>query len=206
MVRSTLILAAGAAALCLAGCQKKDAEPSAADPGTSNAAVNQTQDAASAAVGATSAATAGPVSADAFTTNAAISDMYEIEAGKIAQQKGGTPAVKDFGKMMVADHTALSNTMKPLIIAAGKTPPTGLDERRKGMIDNLNAAPAADFDRVYLAQQEAAHNEALTLMQGYADHGDSTDLKAAARQAIPKIRAHLDHVKQLNSGASTASH
>jgi putative membrane protein len=201
MVRSTLMVAAGAAALCLAGCQKTDATPSAADPGTSNAAVNQVQDTTAAAVGSTSAATAGPVSTDAFVTNAAISDMYEIEAGKIAQQKGGSPGVKDFGKMMVADHTTLSNTMKPLIVAAGKTPPSGLDERRKGMIDNLNAAPAADFDKVYLAQQEAAHNEALTLMQGYADNGDVADLKAAAAQAVPKIRAHLDHVKQLNSGA-----
>jgi len=200
MVRSTLIMVAGTAALCLAGCQKKDATPSPTDPGTSNAAVNQVQDTTAAAVGSASAATAGPVSTDAFVTNAAISDMYEIEAGRIAEQKASSPAVKDFGKMMVADHTTLSNTMKPLIVAAGKTPPPGVDERRKGMIDNLNAAPVADFDKVYLAQQEAAHNEALTLMQGYADRGDVTDLKAAAAQAVPKIRAHLDHVKQLNSG------
>jgi putative membrane protein len=144
------------------------------------------------------------MSTDAFVTNAAISDMYEIEAGKIAQQKGKAQGVKDFGKMMVADHTALSSAMKPLIAAAGKTAPPGLDERRKGMIDNLNAAAPADFDKVYLDQQDAAHNEALTLMQGYAQRGDDAGLRDAASKAVPKIQAHLDHVQQLKAGGDGA--
>ena len=93
----------------------------------------------------------------------------------------------------------MTNEMKPLITAAGKTPPTGLDERRKGLIDNLNAASAADFDKVYLSQQEAAHTEALDLMKGYADHGDDAGLKAAASKAVPKIQAHLDKVKALQA-------
>ena len=82
-----------------------------------------------------------------------------------------------------------------------KDVPTGLDERRKGMIDNLSAAAPADFDKVYTSQQEAAHNEALTLMQGYADHGDDAGLKAGAAKALPKIKAHLQHVQGLTSGA-----
>ncbi|TAJ74797.1 MAG: DUF4142 domain-containing protein [Phenylobacterium sp.] len=199
MKRVIMFAAAAATALSLAACQKKDEAANPADPGTSNEAVNAAQDAASAAVGATSAATVGQVSTDAFVTNAAISDMYEIQAGQIAQKKGQSAGVKDFGKMMVTDHTAMTNEMKPLITAAGKTAPTGLDERRKGLIDNLNAAPAADFDKTYLAQQEAAHNEALTLMQGYADNGDDAGLKAAAGKAVPKIQAHLDRVKQLQA-------
>jgi putative membrane protein len=198
-----LMVGAAIAALSLAACQKKDAAATA-DPGTSNEAVNATQDATSAAVGATAAATVGQVSTDAFVTNAAISDMYEIQAGQIAQKKGQSAGVKAFGKTMVTDHTAMSNEMKPLVTAAGKTPPTGLDERRKGMIDNLNAAPAADFDKAYLDQQEAAHSEALTLMQGYADNGDDAGLKGGAAKAVPKIQAHLDHVKQLKAGGAPA--
>ena len=156
MKRALILAAAATAALSLAACQQKDETATAADPGTTNEAVNAAQDATSAAVGATAAATVGQVSTDAFVTNAAIGDMYEIQAGQIAQKKGQSAGVKDFGKMMVTEHTAMTNTMKPLIVAAGKTAPTGLDERRKGLIDNLNAASAADFDGVYLAQQEAA--------------------------------------------------
>ncbi|WP_296594809.1 DUF4142 domain-containing protein [Phenylobacterium sp.] len=204
MKRASMFAAAAVAALSMAACQKKDEVANSADPGTTNSAVNAAQDATSAAVGATSAATMGQMSTEDFVTNAAISDMYEIQAGQIAQKKGQSQGVKDFGKMMVTDHTALSNEMKPLITAAGKTAPTGLDERRKGMIDNLNAAAPADFDKTYLAQQEAAHNEALTLMQGYADKGDDAGLKAAAAKAAPKVQAHLDHVKQLQSAPAAA--
>ena len=199
MKRALFLSVVAAAGLSLAACQKTDSQPTAADPGTGNDAVNTAQDATSAAVGATSAATVGQMSTDAFVTNAAISDMYEIEAGQIAQKKGQSADVKAFGKMMVSDHTAMSNEMKPLITAAGKTAPGGLDERRKGLIDNLNAASAAEFDNVYLSQQEAAHSEALTLMQGYADNGDDAGLKGAAAKAVPKIQAHLDRVKQLQA-------
>ena len=197
-----LLSVAALSVLALAACQKKDEAATAADPGTSNTAVNSAQDATSAAVGQTSAATMGAMSTDAFVTNAAMSDMYEIEAGKIAQTKGQTAAVKDFGKMMVTEHTAMPNAMKPLIMAAGKTAPAGLDERRKGLIDNLNAATAADFDKVYLDQQEAAHKEALTLMKGYADHGDDAGLKAGAAKAAPKVQEHLDHVMAIKAGGA----
>lgn len=198
MKRALILAAAATAALSLAACQQKDETATAADPGTTNEAVNAAQDATSAAVGAT-AATLGQVSTDAFVTNAAIGDMYEIQAGQIAQKKGQSAGVKDFGKMMVTEHTAMTNGLKPLIAAAGKTAPTGLDERRKGLIDNLNAASAADFDGVYLAQQEAAHSETLTLMQGYADNGDDAGLKGAALKAVPKVQAHLDKVKSLRA-------
>jgi putative membrane protein len=198
MKRAMMLAAAGLAALSLAACQKKDEAATPADPGTTNETVNAAQDATSAAVGAASSAV-GQVSTDAFVTNAAISDMYEIQAGQIAQKKGQSAGVKDFGKMMVTEHTAMSNEMKPLVTAAGKTPPTGLDERRKGLIDNLNAAGPADFDKVYLSQQEAAHSEALSLMQGYADHGDDAGLKGGASKAAPKVQAHLDKVHALQA-------
>jgi putative membrane protein len=200
-LRHRLIFATAAvAALGLAACQQKtETAAEAANPAGQSDPVNAAQDATSAAVGAVSASTLGANSTEAFVSNAAQSDMYEIKAGQMAQQKGMSAAVKDFGKMMVTHHTAMMNEMKPLITAAGQTPPADLDQRRKGLLDNLAAASGADFDRAYLAQQEAAHNEALTLMRGYADNGDNAGLKAGAAKALPKVQQHLDKVKQLQA-------
>ncbi|MET0273666.1 MAG: DUF4142 domain-containing protein, partial [Phenylobacterium sp.] len=175
MKRALMFTAAAAAALSLAACQK--AKDTTTDVGQSPP-VNAAQDATSAAVGATSAATLGSHDTGAFVSNAAQSDMYEIKAGQLASTRGQSAGVKDFGKMMVTQHSAMTNEMKPLITAAGQTPPAGLDERRQGLLDNLTSASNADFDKVYLDQQEAAHSEALTLMQGYADNGDDAGLKA----------------------------
>lgn len=202
MKKFPLVAAAAAATFALAACQQKDAQPNPAEPGTSNEAVNAAQDATGAVVGQVSANTVGQASTEAFVTNAAISDAYEIEAGKIAQAKGKNAAVKAFGKMMVAEHTRMSGEMAPLVAAAGKTLPPGLDERRKGMIDNLNAAAPADFDAVYLSQQEAAHTEALDLMNGYAKDGNDAGLKAAAAKAAPMVQAHLEKVKALRAASA----
>jgi putative membrane protein len=100
---------------------------------------------------------------------------------------------------MITDHTAMLNEMKPVITKAGKTAPTELDQRRQGLLDNLRAAGPNDFDKVYLDQQVAAHEETLTLLKGYADNGDNADLKAAAAKAMPKVQAHLDKAKALQA-------
>ena len=198
-MKTTLLFAAAAVtALSLAACQKQTDK--AADAVATSEPVNAAQDATSAAVGATSAtAAAATNSTDAFVTGLVTSGMYEIKAGEIAEKKAKDPAVKAFAKMMVADHTAMSKEADPAIKASGKPVPTELDERRKGLIDNLNAASPADFDGVYLSQQEAAHDEALTLLKGYAEGGDDAGLKTVATGAIPKVQAHLEKVKALKA-------
>jgi putative membrane protein len=171
-----------------------DANPGASQP------VNAAQDAVGAAVGQTSASTLGAHDTGAFVSNASQSDMYEVKAGQMASASAKNADVKAFGKMMVTHHTAMMNEMKPLITAAGQTPATALDQRRQGMIDNLTAAAKdGTFDKVYIGQQVAAHEEAMTLMQGYADNGDDAGLKGGATKAVPKIQEHLDKAKALQA-------
>lgn len=209
MHRTSILTAAAVAALSLSACNRPAEQANtaagnmAASPGQT-APMNAAQDAVGAAVGATSAATLGSHDTGAFVDNAARGDMYEIQAGQLAEQKAKSAEVKAFGKMMVTDHTALQNEMKPLVTKAGLTPPAELDERRKGFLDNLKAASAADFDKTYIDQQVAAHDEALTLMKGYAENGDNADLKAAAAKTAPKVQAHLDKARALQAGLGQA--
>ena len=209
-MKQGLILAAVAtAALSLAACgdrgAEKSAENTAAQAGGQSPPVNAAQDTVGGAVGQMSAATIGANTVQGYVSNGAEGDMYEVEAAKIAQQKAKSADVKALAKMIQTDHTAAMNEMKPLITAAGQTPPAKLDERRQGMLDNLNAAPADQFDKVYLTQQVAAHEEALTLHRGYADNGDNAGLKAHAAKVVPKIEAHLNKAKELAQKMGAAS-
>ena len=205
-----MMLLTAAAALSLAACHKPHAggntvvvgDTGANTASVANAAaapVNAAQDAVGAAVGATSAATLGAHDTGAFVDNAGQGNLYEIQAAQIAEQKSKSADVKAFAKMMVVDHTALANEMKPLITKAGKTAPADLDLRRKGFLDNLNAASPQDFDKTYIDQQVAAHEETLTLMKGYAESGDDPGLKAAAAKTAPKVQAHLDKAKAIQA-------
>lgn len=166
-----------------------------------SAPVNAVQDAVGGVVGQAAAATANSV--EAYVANAAMSDMYEREASQLALQKGQSAGVKAFAKQMIADHTATTAKVKS-IIAADKltvTPPAALDARRKGFIDNLNAASGAAFDKAYVSQQVAAHEEALTLHRSYVDDGDNAKLKAFATETAPKVQMHLEMVQKLETAS-----
>jgi putative membrane protein len=214
MKHALFVTAATVAAVSLAACNKP-AKTTAADAGNtasataSNAsqatgqAVNKAEDATGAAVGATSASTLGSHDTAAFVSNASQGDMYEIQAAQIAEKRSKNPDVKAFARLMVKDHTALSNSMKPLAAAAGQTPAAKLDNRRQGFIDHLNSASDADFDKTYIDQQVAAHEEALTLMQGYAKDGPDTGLKAGAAKAVPMVQTHLDKAKAIQASLKT---
>jgi len=199
-MKTALSLAAAAvAALSLAACNKPASTTTTETKSVTTSAVDNAQDAVGAAVGQTSAATVGSHDSGAFVSNASQGDIYEIEAGKIAGSRSRSADIKAFAKMMVTDHTATSKALAPLAAAAGETPADKLDERRQGFIDNLKSAPAADFDKTYVDQQVAAHEEALTLMQGYATGGGDPGLKDAAAKTAPKVQQHLDQIKAIQA-------
>lgn len=198
-MKRLLTCTVGLAALVLAaGCHKtgSNANQDVTNPGQS-APMNTAQDVTSTAVGMASSAM--PQDAQGFVTAATIANMYEIEAAKIAVQRAKSPEVKALASMIVKDHTQIGKDMGAAVKASGATvtPPAGLDERRKGLIDNLKAAGDADFDLAYLHQQLAAHMEADNLLKNYRDHGDNDTLKAAAGKTAPIVEHHLDEVKRI---------
>lgn len=177
--------------LGLAACNEQGASP----------AVDKAQDMAAAPVGQTSAATLGSNTVSAYVPNAAMGDMYEIQAADIALERSSNEQVRALATMLKADHTAAATSMKSLVPQAAPEVaiPTELDERRQGLIDNLRSAGAADFDQVFIDQQIAAHNEALTLHRGFADSAEAPALVTHASNVAPKIEAHLRMAEQIKS-------
>jgi len=212
-MRRTLMLGTVAAAIALlAACNKTDNQapapsPSAENtvpestpaPGSNSETVSAVQDAVSGAVGTVSAAVT--TSTEGFVDAAAIGDMYEIQAAKIALARSQRDDVKAFAQKMIDAHTQTSHDLKAILARENLnlTVPTALDDRHKGMIDNLNGAADADFDARFIDQQEMAHNEAETLFKTYADHGDNTDLKQFASATVPVTDSHLKMAHQLDA-------
>jgi len=198
MIRNRLFQAAGLSTfLLLAACGPKAGEqqPEAQDQEPTNIV----QDVAGAATGVGTGAAAA-LSTEAFVRDAAIGGMYEIESAKLALTRSKNPNVKAAAEMIIKDHTAADKALKALV-AAGKAPgplPTEMDERRKGMLDNLKGAAANDFDDRFLDQQTMAHHEALLAFNGYKTTGDNADLKAFAAETAPKLEAHAKMVTSLD--------
>jgi putative membrane protein len=148
---------------------------------------------------ALSLASCGAPSASDFAQKVAMSDMYEVEAGKIANQKGQSPQVKGFGQMMVEAHSKTTEDLKS-IIASEKLKvdlPTKWDSKHQKLIDDLTAASETDFDKTYAKQQVDGHEDAVKLFESYAKDGDNASLKQFAQETLPVIQEHLIEAKKL---------
>src|SRR5437763_16172093 len=70
-----------------------------------------------------------------FIKEAAMSDMLEIEAARIAQQKGNA-AEKTFAGQMITDHTKTSTELKGLVSGEMKAAiPSSLDDASQKKLD-----------------------------------------------------------------------
>jgi putative membrane protein len=167
-------------------------------PGTKSEAMSATKDKLGHAVGVVSAEMT--TTTKGFVTAAATTDMYEVEAAKIAATRSHGPMVKTFANTMITAHSKTTNQLKSIVadekLAAAL--PVTLDARRQSMIDNLRGAKDEDFDERYIGQQVDAHEEALILMRGYHNSGDNASLKKFAGVVENAVKAHLSMAKRLD--------
>jgi putative membrane protein len=198
---SALVLIAGAA-LAAPADQPDHQSPK---PGSANETMSAMKDATYGLVGQISAEMTSTTKG--FVRAAAISDMYEVTAGKIALQRASSPAVKEFAQKMVDAHTMTTGKLKGLMAAKDISValPQHVDDLHQGLLDDLRAAKSADFDHRYISQQIAAHKAADTLFRGYAKDGDLGALKSFAFETDKDIRMHLDMAQSLNDSVQTAS-
>ncbi len=182
---------AASAALALAACGNSE------DTNAPDAMASDTGAMADANAAAAAADAPLPTDAQGFVDMASASDMYEVEAGKLAQSMGTAQAVKDFGKMMETDHTKSTADLKAAAAKAdGVTVNPQLTPKQQADLDALKNA-GDNFDSVYKTQQLAAHQQALSLLQNYASAGDQAALKDFAGKTAPVVQTHLDHAQML---------
>lgn len=196
MTRNILIVGAAFAALSFAACSPKTEETKGAATPTEQA---QTPDANPAATVPTPA---DETKADVFAMKAAASDMFEIEAAKLAATRSTNVQVKAFAKKMETAHTKSSDALKTAIAASGATItlPTMLPEDLQGKLDDLRKASDSDFDKAYADSQVDAHQAALNLLQRYAQDGDTAAIKAFAAALAPTVQEHLNMAEGLKKG------
>jgi putative membrane protein len=134
-----------------------------------------------------------------FANDVGASDWFEIEAGKLAQEKAHDQKLKDFGKLMVEHHTASTDKLKAAGAKASPaiTPSPALNTEQEANLEALRQADDAAFDALYKTQQVAAHEKALALVKGYAATGDVPELKKFAGEAEKIVQAHLTKIKGL---------
>lgn len=133
-----------------------------------------------------------------FLTQAASNGMFEVEAGKLAQQRATNQEVKNFAQMMVNDHTAANKELRALAQSKNITLPDSMGQDHMDHMRDLREAQGAEFDREYMDKMESTHNEAVTLFEDSAEDLEDAEVKAFASKTLPKLRQHHERAQQLN--------
>jgi putative membrane protein len=147
--------------------------------------------------GVNSALGIAPATPD-FVKEAAMSDMLEIEAAKIAEKKGNANE-KSFAAQMITDHTKTSSELKQMVSGDAKAAlPTALDDASQKKLAKLRDAKSDDFASEYDPMQVSAHKDATSLFERYAKGGDDPKLKDWAGKTLPALQHHLEMAQDMN--------
>jgi putative membrane protein len=136
-----------------------------------------------------------PTQRGAYVEMAAASDLFEIQSGRLAAERGQSAAVRQFGAMLVEHHQRTTAQLSAAATASGVMPTPDLMPMQAQMMAELRAASGSNFDRVFVRQQIQAHEMALALHTNYAARGDTPALRATAAAAAPVVRQHLDQAR-----------
>ena len=133
-----------------------------------------------------------------FVKKAAVGGMAEVDMGKMAQEKGSSQDVKDFGAMMVKDHTANNDDLAALAKTKGLMVPDKLDSMHQKMADKLSGLSGTAFDTAYINDMVMGHEKMLALMKSEESSSDP-DLKSFATKTSETVQMHLDKAKEIQS-------
>jgi putative membrane protein len=133
-----------------------------------------------------------------FVAKASEAGMAEIEFGKLATQKGASPAVRAYGQRMVTDHGKADSELKPLAEKKGHPLTKVLNPAHQKALEELRTKTGVEFDKSYHQQMVTDHIEAVALFTAASTLPDP-DLAAFASKTLPTLRVHQKDAAQLHT-------
>jgi len=124
-------------------------------------------------------------------------NTWDIETGAIAVKKATTPELREFGAMLVHDHTTVRQQGRDLAKKLGvhPTPPKdfAMAKDHAAAVAKLNATKGAAFDRAFLEHEVAFHKAVIdavttTLLPAL----QNAEAKALVTKVAPAFKAHMD--------------
>lgn len=136
---------------------------------------------------------------EAFYKKAGEGGLAEVQLGRLAQDKSPTASVKDFGALMVTDHTAANDKLKAIAMSKGVSLPTSPSIGQMATKAKLDALTGTTFDKSYIKDMVADHEQTIQLFQKEADSGQDPDAKAFAATTLPTLEGHLKKIRAIAS-------
>jgi putative membrane protein len=136
-----------------------------------------------------------------FAKEAANGGMLEVELGQLAQQKAVTQRVKDFGAMMVRDHTKANDDLKNSV--SGKiTLSTTMPDQYQKHVNHLRDESGIAFDKEYMKMMVDDHEKDIKKFEEIAKESKDPAVRDFAKNTLPTLYTHLDSAKAIRMDLS----
>lgn len=126
-----------------------------------------------------------------FLMAAAEMQLEDISLGKLAQQKGTMPHVKELGKMMVDNHTKFLSELQALSKSKSVSIPTSISENSQEAFEDLNEKTGNDFGIAYSERVVEHHEDAIELFEEASTDSEDEEIRVWATDKLPGLRSHL---------------
>jgi putative membrane protein len=148
---------------------------------------------------------AGSSPDESFYRSAAEGGLAEVAAGKLAENKGTTATLKDFGGMMVKDHSTADQRLWALASSKEVKLPTTPSVEQVAAADRLKLLSGNSFDKAYIKSQVDAHRDSIALLKKEIDSGRDPQAKQFAQTVLPTVQGHLEKITKIATEAGVAS-
>jgi putative membrane protein len=132
-----------------------------------------------------------------FAVDAANGSMAEVAMGQVAITNASSQRVKDFGAMMVKDHTAANEKLKKIALQENITLPATLSDKEQMHVNDLQKKSGMEFDNAYMKMMMDDHKDDIKEFEKASDNCKDANLKNFAVYALPVLHKHLDSVRAI---------
>ncbi len=134
-----------------------------------------------------------------FVTQAARIDMEEVQLGELAQKKGNSEAVRNFGARLVKDHSSNSTRLQEIATQKGAVVPSQLSQKQESTVQHLERLSGADFDQAFAKHMVKGHEHAIKEFKSAAKDASDAQLRTFAQSTLPVLEEHLRIARNLES-------
>ncbi|MFD0353383.1 DUF4142 domain-containing protein [Streptomyces sp. NPDC127110] len=138
----------------------------------------------------------GPLSAADrdFVRKVRLAGLWELPAGRQAQQRGTRPSVRTAGMHLVEGHTELDRQVLQVGQALGMDLPDKPSAQQQEWLNQLTNAPNAEYERLFIQLLRRAHGKVFALLAQIRAQTRNSMVRSLATSANATV---LDHITVL---------
>lgn len=132
-----------------------------------------------------------------FMKKTASDGKLEVALGNLAQMKSSNVGIKEFGQMLVKDHSEAGKKLADIAKNKNVVLRDTLLEDHQDDYDKLKDLSGTDFDKKFISMQVDMHKDDIDKFTDKAEDIKDTDVMRWITETVPVLKKHLEKAEAL---------